>query len=96
MKIQKSKEGSRSPWIFRDRLSDLHAKNLGLTPIIDPNHSASNNATQLEGLENLAGAVVGGVDGGLLRADVVRPDGGASVLGSLGDKAAAGKEINEG
>lgn len=40
-------------------------------------------------------AVVGGVDGGLLRADVVRPDGGAGVLGSLGDKAAAGKEIDE-
>ncbi len=44
----------------------------------------------------MAGAVVGGVDGGLLRADVVRPDGGAGVLGSLGDKAAAGKEIDEG
>ncbi len=40
-------------------------------------------------------AVVGGVDGGLLRANVVRPDGGAGVLGSLGDKAAAGKEIDE-
>ena len=38
----------------------------------------------------------GGADGGLLRADVVRPDGGAGVLGSLGDKAAAGKEIDEG
>lgn len=44
----------------------------------------------------MAVAVVGGVDGGLLRADVVRPDGGAGVLGSLGDKAAAGKEIDEG
>ena len=41
-------------------------------------------------------AVVGGVDGGLFRADVVRPDGGAGVLGSLGDKAAARKEIDEG
>ena len=30
----------------------------------------------------MAGAVVDGVDGGLLRADVVRPDGGAGVLGS--------------
>jgi hypothetical protein len=28
-------------------------------------------------LEKLAGAMVGGVDGDLLRADVVRPDGGA-------------------
>lgn len=44
----------------------------------------------------MAGAVVGGVDGGLLRADVVRPDGGAGVLGSLGDKSATGKEIDEG
>jgi hypothetical protein len=41
----------------------------------------------------MAGAVVGGVDGGFLRADVVRPEASASVLGSLGDKAAAGKEI---
>ena len=44
----------------------------------------------------MAGAVVGGVDGCLLRADIVRPDGGAGVLGSSGDKAAAGKEIDEG
>ena len=43
----------------------------------------------------MAGAVVGGVDGGLLRADIVRPDGGAGVLGSLGDKAAADQEIVE-
>lgn len=43
----------------------------------------------------MAGAVVGGVDGGLLQANVVRPDRGAGVLGSLGDKAAAGKEIDE-
>lgn len=35
-------------------------------------------------------------DGGLLRADVVRPDGSADVLGSFGDKAVAGKEIDEG
>ena len=41
-------------------------------------------------------AVIGGVDSCLLRANVVRPDGGAGVLGSLGDKAAAGKEIDEG
>lgn len=41
-------------------------------------------------------SVVGGVNGGLLRANVVRPDGNAGVLGSLGDKAAAGKEIDEG
>ena len=52
---------------------------------------------RVDGAEvKMAGAVVGGVDGGLLRADVVRPDGGAGVLGSLGDKAAAGKEIDEG
>ena len=44
----------------------------------------------------MAGAVVDGVDDGLLRVDVVRPDGGAGVLDSLGDKAAAGKEIDEG
>jgi hypothetical protein len=50
----------------------------------------------LDGTEvKMAWSVVGGVDGGLLRADVVRPDGGAGVLGSLGDKAAAGKEIDE-
>lgn len=54
-------------------------------------------ADVLDGIEvEMAGAVVGGVDGGLLRADVVRPDGGAGVLGPLGDKAAAGKEIDEG
>ena len=41
-------------------------------------------------------AVVGGVDGGLLRADVVRPDGGAGVPCPLGDKAAAGKKIDKG
>ena len=34
--------------------------------------------------------------GGFLLADVIRPDGAAGVLGSLGDKAAAGKEIDEG
>ena len=51
----------------------------------------------LDGAEvEMAGAVVDGVDGGLLRADVVRPDGVAGVLGSLGDKAATGKEIDEG
>lgn len=44
----------------------------------------------------MAGTVVGSVDGSLLWANVVRPDGGAGVLGSLGDKAAAGEEINEG
>ena len=44
----------------------------------------------------MAGAVVGGVDGGLLRADVVRPDGGAGVLDSLGHKGTAGKKIDEG
>jgi len=43
----------------------------------------------------MAGAVVGGVNGGLFRADVVRPDRDAGVLGSLGNKAAAGKEIDE-
>jgi hypothetical protein len=44
----------------------------------------------------MTGAVVGGVDRGLFWADIVRPDRGASVLGSLGDKATAGKEIDEG
>jgi hypothetical protein len=44
----------------------------------------------------MAGAAIGGADGGLLRADVVRPDESVGVLGSLGDKAAAGKEIDEG
>jgi hypothetical protein len=53
-------------------------------------------ADALDGAEvEMAGAVVGGVDGGLLRADIVRPDGRAGVLGSLGDKAAASKEIDE-
>jgi hypothetical protein len=41
-------------------------------------------------------AVVGSINGGLLRADVVRPDGGAGVFGTLSDKAATGKEIDEG
>ena len=53
----------------------------------------------LDGAEvEMAGtvAVVGGADGRLLRADVVRPDGGAGVLGSLDDKAATSKEVDEG
>jgi hypothetical protein len=51
----------------------------------------------LDGAEaEMAGAVVRGVDRGLLRTNVIRPDGGAGVLGSLGDKAATGKEIDEG
>jgi hypothetical protein len=51
----------------------------------------------LDGAEvEMAGVVLSGADGGLLQADVVRPDGGAAVLGSLGDKATAGKEIDEG
>ena len=41
-------------------------------------------------------AVVRGVDSSLLRADVVRPDGETSVLGTLGDKATACKEIYKG
>jgi hypothetical protein len=50
-------------------------------------------ADVLDGAEvEMAGAVVGGVDGGLLRADVVRPDGGEGVLGSLGDKAVPAKK----
>jgi hypothetical protein len=40
--------------------------------------------------------VVSGVDGSFLRANIVRPDGGAGMLGSLGYKAAARKEIDEG
>jgi uncharacterized protein YcfJ len=49
----------------------------------------------LDGAEvEVAGAVIGGVDGGLLRADVIRPDGGAGLLGSLGDKYAC-KEVDE-
>lgn len=54
------------------------------------------SADLLDGTEvKVVVAVVGGVTAGLLRADVVRPDGDAGVLGSLGDKAAAGKEIDE-
>lgn len=44
----------------------------------------------------MAWAVVSGVDGSFLRADIVRPDGGAGMLGSLCYKAAACKEIDEG
>jgi hypothetical protein len=51
----------------------------------------------LDGAEvEMAGVVLSGADGGLLQADVFRPDGGAGVLGSLRDKAAARKEIDEG
>ena len=41
-------------------------------------------------------AVVGGVAGGLLRADVVGPDRDAGMPGTLGDKAAAREEIDKG
>ena len=41
-------------------------------------------------------AVVGGVAGGLLRADVVGPDRDAGMPGSLGDQAAAREEIDKG
>ena len=44
----------------------------------------------------MAGAVVGGVDGGLLWADVVRPDRDAGMPGPLGDKAAAREKIDKG
>ena len=40
----------------------------------------------------MAGAVVGGVAGGLLRADVVGPDRDAGMPGPLGDKAADRKK----
>ena len=41
------------------------------------------------------GEVVGLVDGGFFRADVVGPDGGAGVLGTLRHKPAACEEIDE-
>lgn len=44
----------------------------------------------------MPGSVVGGVDRGLARADVVRPDRGAGVLHALRDQAAAREEIDEG
>ena len=40
-------------------------------------------------------AMVGGVDGGLFRANVVRPDGHAGMTHTLGDQAAAGEEVDE-
>lgn len=55
------------------------------------------SADLLDGTEvKMIVAVIGDVTGGLFGADVVRPNGGAGVLGSLGDKAAASKEIDEG
>lgn len=44
----------------------------------------------------MPGSVVGGVDRGLARADVVGPDRGAGVLHALRDQAAAREEIDEG
>jgi len=41
-------------------------------------------------------AVVGGVAGGFLRADVVGPDRDAGMQGTLGDMAAAREEIDKG
>ena len=41
-------------------------------------------------------SVVGGVDRGLARADIVGPDRGAGVLHALRDQAAARGEIDEG
>jgi hypothetical protein len=53
-------------------------------------------ADLLDGTEvEMVVAVVGNVYGGLLGADVVRPDGYTCVLGSLGDQPAAGEEIDE-
>ena len=54
-------------------------------------------ADVLDGTEmEMIFSVVGGVDGRLLRADVVRPDGSAGMFCPLGDKTAPGKEIDEG
>ena len=55
------------------------------------------SADVLDGTEvEMVGAVVGGVAGGLLRANVVGPDRDACMPDSLGDKATARKEIDKG
>ena len=54
-------------------------------------------ANVFDGAEvEMAGVVVGGVDRGFFRADVVRPDRDAGVLGALRHKPAACEEIDEG
>ena len=70
--------------------SCMKTNRASLNRTLDP----SNRSLTVASLEKAA--VVGGVDGGLLRADVVRLDGDAGMLGSLGDKATASKEIDEG
>ena len=57
MRIQKSKEGSRSPSIFRARLSGLNAKNLGPTLFSWPDDVAPRNGGSTDVPE---GTVVGG------------------------------------
>lgn len=55
------------------------------------------SADLLDGTEvEMVVAVVGGVTGGFLRADIVGPDRDANMPSSLGDKAAACEEIYEG
>ena len=55
------------------------------------------SADVLDGTEvEMVVAVVGGVAGGLLRADVVRPDRDAGMADTLGDKATACEEIDKG
>lgn len=44
----------------------------------------------------MPGIVIGGVDGGLLRTDVVRPNRKARMTNALGYEAATGEEIDEG
>lgn len=51
----------------------------------------------LDGTEvEMFAAVVGGIAGGLFRADVIGPDRDASMSDTLGDKAAAREEIDKG
>jgi hypothetical protein len=51
----------------------------------------------LNGTEvKMVATVVGCVDGSLLGANVVRPDGLAKGLRAFGDEATAGKEVEEG
>ena len=55
------------------------------------------SADLLDGTEvEMVVAVIGGVAGGFLRADVVGPDRDAGMPGALGDKAAAREEIDKG
>ena len=90
---KKAATGSRETAHFPGK-GEILTREAGPNNITFGNRSAADmfNRTKVK----MILTVVCGVDSCLFRADVVRPNGNASVLGTLSDKAAAGEEIDEG